>query len=426
MNNLAFDHTGLDDEGLSSAPTSDAVRPLPRITMQAFCETPEVREVLESAFSDRRMDRVHKSLQMGGIDGAVDFYAGAPTPNLIIVEMVGRSDAIKGSLERLAEVCDAGSRVIVIGHVNDVLLYRDLMRNGVSEYLVAPFDPLALMVTVSDIFTSPEAEPLGKLVAFVGARGGVGSSTVAHNVAWSITTELDTDAVIADMDLPFGTAGLDFNQDPIQGLANAVFESERVDEQMMERLLFKCTDKLGLFAAPSTLEREYDLGPEAYDSIMDIMRRTVPCGVLDIPHVWTGWARNAICSADEIVITAAPDLASLRNAKNLVELINSRRKLDTPPRIILNQVGVPKRPEISEEDFATALDIAPMGSIAYDPQLFGVAANNGQMIAEMTPNAKPVEAFHEIAKAVTGRTVDKRQKSSPLRDILAKLSKSKK
>ena len=96
----------------------------------------------------------------------------------------------------------------------------------------------------------PDAKPVGRTIAVVGAKGGVGASTVAHNIAWAIARDLELDAVVTDLDLPFGTAGLDYNQDPPQGIADAVFSPERMDGAFVDRLLSKCTDHLSLLAAP--------------------------------------------------------------------------------------------------------------------------------------------------------------------------------
>lgn len=424
MSNLAYQTDTADTATV--ADDDETIRPIPRISIQAFCETSDVHAVMADAFEDRRMGKAHRTAQMGGVAAAVEFYGGAPTPNLIVIETSADAGAIKMNLDRLADVCDPGTRVVVIGHVNDVILYRDLIRRGVSEYVVAPITPLQIIKTISETFTAPDAEPVGRSIAFVGARGGTGSSTVAHNVAWAISNDLDTEVAIADLDLAFGTAALDFNQDPVQGLSDAVFDTDRVDEQLMERILFRCTDKLGLYAAPATLERNYDLPESAYQGILDVMRNSVPVAVLDVPHVWTGWARETLRNADEIVITAAPDLASLRNAKNMVEVLTELRRHDAAPRLVLNTVGMPKRPEIGTEDFEAALGLETIATIPFEPQLFGVASNNGQMIAEASANAKPVETFLEIAKIITGRGEHRRAKRSPLSTLLGHLSLRKK
>ena len=195
------------------------------------------------------------------------------------------------------------------------------MRRGVSDYLIAPVGTIDIVRAVCGLFSSPEAKPVGRIIAVVGAKGGVGASTISHNVAWAIARDLAMDAVVADLDLAFGTAGLDYNQDPPQGIADAVFSPDRVDTAFIDRLLSKCTDHLSLLAAPATLDRVYDFGADAFDSIFDTLRTTMPCIVLDVPHQWSGWTKRALIAADDILIVAAPDLANLRNTKNLYDLL---------------------------------------------------------------------------------------------------------
>ena len=126
--------------------------------------------------------------------------------------------------------------------------------------------------------SAPDAKPVGRIIAVVGAKGGVGASTVAHNISWAIARDLSLDTVVTDLDLAFGTAGLDFNQDPPQGVADAVFSPDRIDTAFVDRLLSKCTDHLSLLAAPATLDRVYDFGADAFDPILDAVRHYATLG----------------------------------------------------------------------------------------------------------------------------------------------------
>jgi pilus assembly protein CpaE len=397
------------------------VPPIPRISIQAFCESAEFSNAVQAASADRRMAKAHVKMQMGGIVAAIEAYSGAPTPNVIMVEHNGNGTELIDGLDRLAEVCDAGTKVIIVGRLNDIVLYRELVRRGISDYVMSPLSALDIVRSISNLFSAPDAEPVGRVLAVIGAKGGVGASTVAHNISFSIARDLSLDTVIADLDLPFGTAGLDFNQDPPQGIADAVFSPDRVDSAYIDRLLSKCTDHLSLLASPATLEREYDFNADSFDPLLDAMRTTIPYIVLDVPHLWTAWAKRTLISADEVLLVTTPDLASLRNAKNMFDFVRSARPNDRPPLYVLNQVGMPKRPEVRTVDFAKALEAQPVASIPFDPQIFGTAANNGQMIAEVSSSSKIAETFLSIAKALTGRAEVKKEKTDFLSPLLAKL-----
>ncbi len=255
----------------ASPSVEEHIAPAPRVSVQAFCETVETAAAVQSAGEDRRLGKAHLKIQMGGMAAAIEAYRSAPTPNVIILETESRNNILLG-LDQLATVCDAGTRVIVVGRINDVSLYRELVRRGVSDYVIGPISAIDVVRSVCNLFSSPEAKAVGRIIAIVGAKGGVGASTISHNIAWAIARELALDSVVADLDLAFGTAGLDYNQDPPQGIADAVFSPDRVDTAFIDRLLSKCTDHLSLLAAPATLDRVYDFGDDAFDSIFDTLR----------------------------------------------------------------------------------------------------------------------------------------------------------
>jgi pilus assembly protein CpaE len=409
-----------EEELDTTSHTDDYIAPAPRVSVQAFCETTATAEAVQSAGLDRRLAKAHLTIKMGGVDAAIETYHSVPTPNVIILETEGSNDILAG-LDQLATVCDAGTRVVVIGNEDDVAPYRELVRRGVSDYVVGPVQTLDVVRSICGLFSASETVAMGRIVAVVGAKGGVGASTVAHNVAWAIAHDLALDSVVIDLDLAFGTASLDYNKDPLQGIANAVFSPERPDTAFIERLLAKCNDHLSLLAAPAALDRVYDFGSDAFDATFDTLRMTTPCIILDIPHQWSGWTRRALVGADDILIVAEPDLANLRNAKNMLSLLKAARPNDRPPLYCLSQVGMSKRPEITPREFAKAIESQPIASIPCDPRIFGTAANNGQMIAEISANHRISKMFVQIAQQLTGRGETKKPRSSLLSPIIRKL-----
>lgn len=406
MGNMSMEQTLATGSGAFSPQDRqqiDKVRPIPRISVQAFCETEGVAVPIEKAGSDRRMAKAHLKVQMGGIKAATEHFQTAPTPNLVILESRLTPLELISELDVLADFCDPGSKVVIIGHHNDVALYRELIHRGISEYLVAPISLGDVMTVIGELFLAEGAEPLGRTIAFVGAKGGVGSSTLAHNVAWSISKLFSTDVVLADLDLAFGTANINFDQDPAQGIAEALQSADRIDDVYLDRLLAQCAEHLSLLAAPSMLDRTYDFEGDAFNALIETAQRGAPAVLLDVPHAWNEWTRTVLARADQVVITAAPDLANLRNAKNLVDTLAKVRPNDAPPYLILNQLAMPKRPEISASEFTEPLGLQPLGEIAFDPGTFGNAANSGRMIGETDVKHPSIAVFHHIAHVLTGR-----------------------
>ncbi|SDK31589.1 MULTISPECIES: AAA family ATPase [Bradyrhizobium] len=413
------DHQDSDEHMDVTPPRNDEyISPAPRVSVQAYCASVAVATTMRAASEDRRLGKAHLSVHMGGVAAAIEAYQKAPTPNVIVLETEVEHDILEG-LDELAAVCDAGTRVVVIGSASDVAPYRELVRRGVSDYVVGPVQPLDVVRAICGLYASSEEVAVGRVIAVVGAKGGVGASTVAHNVAWAIARDLAIDSVVIDLDLAFGTAGLDFNQDPVQGIANAISQQERPDTALMERLLAKCTDRLSLLAAPATLDQVYDFGADAFDAIFDTLRMTTPCIILDVPHQWSAWTKRALIGADDILVVAEPDLANMRNAKNMLNVLKAARPNDRPPLYCLNQVGMHKRPEIAVREFAKAIESQPIAAIPFDSKMFGTAANNGQMIAQVSATHKTTTMFLQMAQRMTGHAVTK--KASLLTPILKKL-----
>ena len=406
-----------DEEFDSAVSTLDGEdvdhRPVPRISIHAFCETPSVTALLEKAAIDRRLSKTHLTMHMGGLPKAIDHFQSAATPNLILIEVLDQGSELFAQLGELAEVCDPSTKVIIIGRVNDIGLYRELMSQGVSDYIVRPKSPLQIIKSIAELYVDPSAPPIGKTIAFVGARGGVGSSTIAHNVAWSAAEEFHSDTVILDLDLPFGTASLDFEQDPTSGLVEALSSPERLDDVLLDRLLQKYTDRLSLFTAPNLLDRDYDLDDQAFETVIDVVRGAAPTIIIDVPHVWTGWSKRLLQTADEIVITAAPDLASFRNTKAMVDVISSARPNDASPTLVLNQFD-PKVSSVQSEQFVEHVGITPALIIGWEPQLFHAAATNAAPILEVGEKTKTAQGLRELAARVLGRddTIAKKSKFS--------------
>jgi pilus assembly protein CpaE len=397
---------------------------VPRIDLHIYCDNQQTGQILQAAVADRRMSRAHVTVQLGGIAAAAQVYQTQPTPNVLVVESHSGHEQLMAELSRLAEVCQANTKVIVIGHVNDVLLYRELIKAGIAEYVVAPVSPVGFIDLVANLYVDPKAAPLGRVVSFVGAKGGVGSSTIAHNLAWATSQRQGVDTIITDLDLAFGTASLNFNQDGAGGMLEALNQPDRLDSTLVERMMTKLGNKLSLLNGPGSVEREINIEGHAVEAILNVVRASAPLVMVDVPNMWAPWIKQTLLNSDDIIITATPELPSLRNAKNLMDLLKAARTNDRAPHLIINQVGVPKRPEIAPAEFAKALGVTPLAVIPHDPAAFGLAQGNGQMLHEVAPKSKASEVINSIAGIIAGQNIpEAKPKSSGLLSMLPLLKK---
>ena len=282
-----------------AAPAEPAARdehiaPAPRVSIQAFCETVETAAAIQSAGEDRRLGKAHLKIQMGGVTAAIEAYRGSPTPNVIMLESEGRGDGILDRPRRAGRVL---RRRHPRGRDRPAQRRRALSRAGPPRRQRLP-DRAGRHHRRGALDLRPvlrARRQAGRPRHRRGRRQGRRRRLhrrPQHRLGDRRAISRST-RVVTDLDLAFGTAGLDYNQDPPQGIADAVFSPDRIDTAFVDRLLSKCTDHLSLLAAPATLERVYDFGAEAFDAHLRFAarhhalhraRRAAPVDRLDPAH----------------------------------------------------------------------------------------------------------------------------------------------
>ncbi len=375
-----------------------------RVSIDAFALTPETAEVLKAVRDDRAFAKSRVNVLPGGLAAAAGHYVDTPTPQVVIVEEEEDDAILMARLEQLAEVCEPGTRVVVIGTLNDIALYRRLLEQGVSDYLLRPVSARQVVAAIAAIFEDPAAPTRGKVFAFWGVRGGVGSSTLAQNTAWAMGRALGEPAIYLDLDLAFGTSVLAFNLDAKQGVVDALANPDRLDQVLMERFLVGYDDCLEVLPSPGDPRLAADVGIDGLDKLMDLAARMGPVVVVDLPHQWAGWTEHLLLAADEVVLVATPELFCLRDSKTMLETLAPKRGEAAAPRLVLNKFDAARRTQLSPKDFEETLNLAPTLMVPFDPVLFGTAANNGQMLGEAARTHKVVEQIAGFAGQLLGRT----------------------
>lgn len=389
---------------------------VPHLAATAFCLSEATCDAIERAGGDRRLTRVKTSVTKAGIAEACNVYAARRTPTLLIVEVETTGDALLAQLDALAAVCDAETRVVLIGARNDIALYRTLMERGIADYLLSPLSPLAYVASVQRLFVQDPATAtrLGKMYAFIGAKGGVGTSTLARNVAWTLAAEQTSPTLMVDLDYRFGTTGVDLDIKPVPGLEKYIVGPDRLDAALLDRLAVPRGEFLSVLPGFENPLAEVDPSAEAIEHLLGIARATFPNVVADLPHDWSAASRDVLTGADEVVVVAIPDLQNLRNTRTLMDRLRTLRPNDPPPRVVLNQCRMPRRKEIDAATFTKSIGVGTCSSIAFDPATFGAAAAEGRTIREQAPRSRSQQAIRTLSCDLTGQ---KRQ-ISPLRRLL--------
>lgn len=374
-----------------------------RVTIDAFALTPETAEVLKELRDDRLLAKSRMEVLPGGLPGAIQAYRDKQSPQVVVVEEDDDDATLLERIDQLADLCEPGTRVIVIGRLNDIKLYRTLTARGVSEYLLAPVSRAQLMDALTGLFADPGASPRGKVIAVWGARGGAGASTLAQNLAWSLSTQLGEDVAYIDLDLAFGTSVLAFNLDAKQGVAELLAQPDRLDSVLLDRFLLAYDDHLKVLSSAGDIRNTPPISIEAVDRLLELASRMVPALVVDLPHVWADWSEHILAAADEVVLVARPELASLRDCKALLDVMAARRGEAAPIRLVVNGFDNAKKTQLTAKDFEETLGIKPALLVPFEPALFGEAGNNGQMLGEAAKSHKVVELIAGLALHLAGR-----------------------
>lgn len=370
----------------------------------AFTETAERAEAVRAAAADHRLRRCRVAVHEGGLEAAAATLATTESPDLLILETHLEASRLLQALDALSHAVSPETRVVVLGRSNDIGLYRALLGMGVTEYLFGSVTGPELAEVVVNTFIVEAREGAGRLIAVYGTRGGVGTSTVAVNLAHALGRETDEDVLLVDLDIAFGTSALALNLNPRQSVLDALAQPDRLDDVLLERFKVTYDDRLSLLAAPGLVNGAVvQPSSEALDMLFGIVRRDAAFVVLDLPHVWTDWVYQVLLDANELVLVTYPDLANLRDARNLMERLGEARGVQAPARIVFNREGASRKGELTAKDFEESLGTKPALSIPYEPALFGAAMNNGEPVLQTTRNGAVARAFVDLAWLVSGR-----------------------
>ena len=356
---------------------------LPHINIHVFRETDAFSRIWEQASRDRRMVNVTTTMFEDGFQGAIQKYTKEPTPNLLIVETDSDEKILEFQIDSLAEVCVASTELIVVGHRNDIGLYQKLMAMGISNYMVYPITVSSIISAIHEVYRESEHGRVGRIHAVIGAKGGVGSSMLAQNLALEMAESNRTEVLLIDMDLCFGTASLNLDVEANQGLRELIDQADNVDGAMLDRVLLKHGSYLNLLSAMPNLINDRELDPEGVEQILTASSAHMSNIVLDLPHCWTPWMQTALTVSDSVMIVTTPEISSLRNAATMMTQLKNMRPNDKPPMLVLNQCGMPGRQEISERDIQSVLDLRTTTTIPFDAKSISRAAGSGKMLREI-------------------------------------------
>ncbi len=353
------------------------------------------------------------TIERGGVADCARTYGVLPPPRLLLVDLDEAEEPV-ADFKALREVVGAGTLLVAVGSVNDIALYRALAACGAADYLVKPIVPELLRAALERAEAPAEVKEStrqGRLVLVVGARGGIGASTVALNCAWLLANLHKQRVGLVDLDLQFGTLALALDLEPGHGLREALEAPERVDELFIDRAMVKAGEGLFLFGAEEPLDTAPDFQTAALLGLLDDLRARFDIVVADLPRAMLSERRDLLASAEEIVLVADLSLVALRDAIRIKRNIEEAAP-ETRLTIVSGRTGGRAAGQLSVKDFEKGLQGRLAHSIPFDEKLAAKSANIGQPMAQIAKRSKPALALRRLTEALLAERADPAKEKS--------------
>lgn len=352
--------------------------------------------------ADWRFARVRVGVAAGGIDNAISDFSQTTSPDLLIVETGDISEAFIKRLGDLAGVCAEGTEAIIVGPMNDVHLYRSLIGMGVRDYLVRPVADHDLMQVVSKTLLDKRGLSQSRLAVVIGAKGGVGASVLAQNIALQAAEDCAQKTLLLDAAGGAGSLGIGFGLEPGSSLAEAIRLAAGGSEDDIRRLLQKGRDNLSVMLAGAEPQLTDNSDADGLERLLERMMRTYPLTVFDASAASRALQKRVLALAAHVTLVATPLLPALRNARSLMSEIKTIRGNLHDVDFVLNMHGVAGGDDVPLADIRAAIEAEPLIKLPYLPKLFTMSEGQGEPVIALKQAADLRRQLMPLTARVAG------------------------
>ncbi len=371
-----------------------------------------------------------RAICAGNLDAIQPLLDAPQLPKLLVVDLDGAGE-IATLLPLLAQRIAQGGALVAIGSMNDVTLYRHLLTAGAADYLLKPLDAETLIATAAEVTRmagqlrgpaqAAGAPAQGKLTLVTGARGGVGASTLAVNLAWMLAHEQQVKTCLLDLDLHFGISALALDLEPGFGLREALESPERMDSLMLVSSMVKESEHLCVLGAEEPIETGVRLDPAAVGQLIDELSGSFEAVIVDLPRSLLPSQGELLARADELLLVTDLSLAGIRDCgriKGALESAGARARLTT----VASRVGKDRPCQIDRATFERSLGAKLACVVPEDAKTLAACANAGKAVGALADKQPIAQVLRHLAGELSGRgAVGKPGLFGKLRRIAASL-----
>lgn len=354
---------------------------LPPSSVAVYSTDTQTLEAAKHAANDWRFARVKIDVREGDINTAINAYQHEDSPDLIIVQTEVMDESLTTNLENLAGHCSEGTAAIVVGPVNDVNLYRKMIDMGVSDYLVKPIEPNVMASIIARTLVDRLGVTGSRLIAFVGAKGGVGTSVLAQAAAWGTAEILKQKTILIDGSGGWSTNSVGMGFEPSTTLAEAAKAAANDDEDSLGRMLFKAGDNLSVLASGGDVMLGSSLTSGQMEELISMLLIKHPVIIADLSNAAPDLRRVIATRANQVVVVSTASLPSLRLARSLVQEIKDvRGGEESGIDLILNMHGLDTATEVPKADIEKAMGLKIASVIPFSGKTFMKAESEGKKL----------------------------------------------
>jgi pilus assembly protein CpaE len=379
--------------------------PVGRAPLLAFVSDAATEKVLRECLTQLSLASM---IVRGGIAKAIETLGAERSPNILIVD-IGGIDLPISQMHALAEVCEPGVTVIAIGDRNEIGLYRDLLHAGVTDYIVKPLTSQLIARALNQRTGTREAGPiqkkLGTMTALIGSRGGVGTTTLAVNLAWHLANRQSRRVALVDLDLQNGDCALALNIKPTPGMREALVNPTRIDSTLLERVMTPVGHRLFVLSSEEPLRDDLEITAEAVGTLVGALREQFHYIIVDVPRIPATPYRQALDIADFRIIVGDQTLRSVRDIVRLRGVLgegDGKRN-----SMVVNRYGEGGRHAVTLQEMHHVLGLQPRTVIPFLPTVFA-AATNGRRVAAAR-RSKFTDAIAALVLELSGRPPERRR-----------------
>jgi pilus assembly protein CpaE len=338
------------------------------------------------------------NIRKGNLDTALRLLGVAPPARFIIVDIEGLP--IEEAETGLTELARLGSQVMALGTINDVNYFRRVMRTGARDYLVKPVDADEL----GAVFVRLEQKGdglthQGRVVGMLGARGGVGVTTLAINTAFIMSEKLMRRTALVDMDIYAGNIALALDIEPTRGLREAFDDPERVDQTFLQNAMAKFGKSLHVLATEEGFDDTVRMTDDKILALADVIRANFDMAIMDIPRHFVMREPALFTRFDDIVVVGELTLQSLRDCNRLSKLMAARNR-QAKVHIVVNQV--PQKPDVTVKEFEAGMEMKVKCIFPHDAKSMTRASLKGQSLSASDPKHKMIADLHKLCIELAG------------------------